>query len=132
MFEMLQKHDSETLYKPDFFERRMSKAVGHEFVQVKPVAQFKDDVQLKYNVGTRSNGVDAARWPEDLTTEIVRSKAREAVLILSINEGFDHESAPQSPTSRTAPRCTAYNVSPLAVSEADVLAFGSLCTLPSW
>ncbi|KAK5112725.1 hypothetical protein LTR62_003823 [Meristemomyces frigidus] len=71
MMALLAKHDKDTLFNPDFFEHRTSKAVGHTFVQVKPVARFADDVQLCYNVGTRSNGVDQARWPEDLRTEVV-------------------------------------------------------------
>lgn len=69
---LLREHDSEAVFKPDFFEGRVSKAVGHEFVQVKPVAAWKNgSVKLEYNVGTRGNGVDQARWPADLKTEIV-------------------------------------------------------------
>lgn len=71
MFELLHEYDSETLFNPKFFERRESGAVGHTFLQVKPVASFEDDVELKYNVGTRGNGVDAPKWPEDLSVEIV-------------------------------------------------------------
>lgn len=71
MIGLLAKHDSSTLFSPEFFERRRSKAAGYEFVQVKPVAQFADGVELGFNVGTRTNGVDKARWPEDLTTEII-------------------------------------------------------------
>lgn len=72
MLGMLHKYDSKTLFKPEFFERRTSKALGGlEFVGVKPVAQFRDDVQLRFNVGTRGNGVDQARWPEDLGVEVV-------------------------------------------------------------
>lgn len=73
MIGSLKEHDSKTLFKPEFFEKRESKAVGHEFVHVKPIAQWKDDVvKLYYNVGTRSNGVDAARWPDDLSVEMVK------------------------------------------------------------
>ncbi|KAK3071672.1 hypothetical protein LTR53_008212 [Teratosphaeriaceae sp. CCFEE 6253] len=71
MFKLLAEHAGDTLYKPEFFGRRVSKAVGHEFVQVKPVARFADGVTLEYNVGTRTNGVDQARWPDDLMTEMV-------------------------------------------------------------
>lgn len=40
---------------------------------VKPIVKYNNDqVQLKYNVGTRGNGKDAARWPEDLLTEVVK------------------------------------------------------------
>lgn len=72
MIGSLKEHDSKVLFKPEFFEKRGSKAVGHEFVHVKPVAQWEgESVKLEYNVGTRSNGVDAARWPEDLGVEVV-------------------------------------------------------------
>ena len=71
MMEILDKHDHEVLYKKEFFEHRKSKAVGQTFVQVKPVAQFADGVELRYNVGTRGNGVDRAKWPDDLSVEVV-------------------------------------------------------------
>ena len=45
--------------------------MGHEYVQLKPIARFKDGVRLGYNVGTRTNGVDKPKWPSDLTVEIV-------------------------------------------------------------
>lgn len=68
----LKKHSSDKLFRPEFFEPRESKAVGHTFIQVKPIAQFKDgEVKLGYNVGTRGNGVDKAAWPEDLSVEVV-------------------------------------------------------------
>ncbi|KAK3707851.1 hypothetical protein LTR37_011853 [Vermiconidia calcicola] len=71
MIGRLKKHDKDVLFKPNHFEQRESKAVGHTFVQIKPIAKFKDGVQLRYNVGTRPNGVDAAKWPGDLGVEIV-------------------------------------------------------------
>lgn len=71
LFKLLEKNAGETLYRPEFFERRKSKAVGHEFVQVRPIARFADGVELGYTVGTRGNGVDKPRWPEDLRTEMV-------------------------------------------------------------
>ncbi|KAF9893695.1 hypothetical protein FE257_009863 [Aspergillus nanangensis] len=74
MLKLLHTHDKEVLFNPRFFEPRVSPAVGATFIQVKPVAQFKDNaVELKYNVGTRGNGVDEAVWPRDLTVEIVVS-----------------------------------------------------------
>ncbi|KAK5168145.1 uncharacterized protein LTR77_006713 [Saxophila tyrrhenica] len=72
MIGRLVKHSSDILFRPEFYEHRESKAAGHTFVQVKPIAQFKDgEVELRYNVGTRTNGVDKARWPEDLGVEVV-------------------------------------------------------------
>ncbi|KAM3425110.1 hypothetical protein BST61_g7074 [Cercospora zeina] len=68
---LLTQHDGKTLFKPDFFEPRASKATGVQFLQLKPVAQFKEDVKLEYNVGTRGNGYDKPFWPKDLRTEVV-------------------------------------------------------------
>ena len=71
MLALLHKHDEDTLFKKEFFERRISKAMGHEYIQLRPIARFKDDVRLGYNVGTRTNGVDKAKWPSDLNIEVV-------------------------------------------------------------
>lgn len=73
---LLQQHDRKTMFNPEFFEIRPSKAAGQEFHVVKPVARFVDEpVDLCYNVGTRTNGVDQPMWPKDLTTEIVGGTA---------------------------------------------------------
>ena len=72
MVKMIQEHDAKTLFKPEYFEEAKSKAIEATLVQVAPVAQWQDGkVELQYNIGTRGNGVDAPRWPEDLRTEIV-------------------------------------------------------------
>lgn len=72
MLKLLHQYDEEVLFQPSFFGQFRSEAVGVTIIRVKPVAQFKDDVvELKYNVGTRGNGVDKAIWPDDLTVEIV-------------------------------------------------------------
>ena len=62
------------LFDLDFFEVRESKALGGvKFRVPKPVLQFPPDtVELRYNVGTRGNGVDKPRWPENLSTEVVK------------------------------------------------------------
>lgn len=61
------------LMSPAFFEDRQSKAIGAVVRTVKPIVKYeKDQVELKYNVGTRGNGKDAPRWPEDLMTEVVQ------------------------------------------------------------
>lgn len=61
------------LFNLDFFEVRISKALGNLKLRVpKPVLRFPPGtVELGYNVGTRGNGVDQPRWPEDLNTEVV-------------------------------------------------------------
>jgi hypothetical protein len=61
------------LFQPSFFEDRESKAIGAVVRTIKPIIKFDDDkVVLKYNVGTRGNGKDAPRWPDDLMTEVVQ------------------------------------------------------------
>ena len=71
MVGLLQKYDHDTLFNPDFFEKRTSKVMGHEYIGVKPIARFKDDVELGFNVGCRSNGMDEPKWPSDLSVEVV-------------------------------------------------------------
>lgn len=69
---MLRANASETVLRPEFFENRKSKNLGTSVTTVKPVAQFPvGTVELGYNVGTRTNGVDQPRWPKDLSVEIV-------------------------------------------------------------
>lgn len=70
---MLKTNSPDILFKPEFFEVRKSGAIGKDINCVKPIIQYpQGKVQLKYNVGTRGNGVDQARWPENLLTEIVQ------------------------------------------------------------
>jgi hypothetical protein len=72
-FAMILQNSGDTLFDPSFFEDRESKAVKSIFRTVRPIIRFHDDeVALKYNVGTRGNGKDAPRWPEDLMTEVVQ------------------------------------------------------------
>ncbi|KAF2661961.1 CoA-transferase family III [Lophiostoma macrostomum CBS 122681] len=69
---MLQENSKDVLFNPSFFERRHSGALGQDIICPKPVVQFpQGPVELKFNVGTRGNGVDQARWPQDLMTEVV-------------------------------------------------------------
>ena len=61
------------MYNPEFFEDRDSGALEVKIRTVRPIIKFEnDEVELRYNVGTRGNGVDKPEWPEDLMTEIVR------------------------------------------------------------
>ncbi|KAJ5634544.1 hypothetical protein N7528_002386 [Penicillium herquei] len=67
------KERGSTLFNPSFFETRESKALEVDIKMVKPVINFHGiAINLGYNVGTRGNGHDEARWPEDLITEEVR------------------------------------------------------------
>ncbi|RSL77688.1 hypothetical protein CEP51_008829 [Fusarium floridanum] len=64
---------SKRLFRPEFFEERVSPSVfgDKKFRCVKGVADWHGVVKLGYNVGTRGNGVDAPKWPEDLMQEVV-------------------------------------------------------------
>ncbi|EXJ71438.1 uncharacterized protein A1O5_05246 [Cladophialophora psammophila CBS 110553] len=69
--EMIAKNGK--IFQPSFFEDRQSKAVGAVVRTIKPIIKFDNDqVRPGYNVGTRGNGKDAARWPDDLMTEMVQ------------------------------------------------------------
>lgn len=60
------------LMTPGFFEERESKAIGVKLRTPKPVLCFPSgEVELRFNVGTRGNGVDRPVWPENLLTEVV-------------------------------------------------------------
>lgn len=66
------KNSGKDLFQPGFFEIRYSGAVDHYFKSVRPVLSFPNqEVTFGFNVGTRTNGRDAAHWPEELSTEVV-------------------------------------------------------------
>lgn len=70
--QMMMANSKDVLFKSEFFEIRNSGAIGKDVKVVKPIVQYPaGKVELKYNVGTRGNGVDQPRWPEDLMTEVV-------------------------------------------------------------
>ena len=72
VFKSLFKNCAKELFQPGFFETRHSGAVDHYFKSVRPVLSFPNrEVALGFNVGTRTNGKDAAHWPEDLSTEVI-------------------------------------------------------------
>jgi hypothetical protein len=70
--QIVKQNSGAIIFNPSFFETRHSGAVGKDVLTIKPIVQFPGgEVELRYNVGTRGNGVDQARWPVDLMTEIV-------------------------------------------------------------
>ena len=70
--QMLKQNSAAVLFNPQFFHKHHSGAIGKDIMVVKPIIQYPDGkVQLKFNVGTRSNGIDQPRWPENLMTEVV-------------------------------------------------------------
>ncbi|EXJ66289.1 uncharacterized protein A1O5_10441 [Cladophialophora psammophila CBS 110553] len=64
---------SQGIFDLQFFEIRVSKALGGLKIRApKPILQFPPGtVELGYNVGTRGNGTDQPRWPDDAQTEVV-------------------------------------------------------------
>ncbi|BCS23627.1 uncharacterized protein APUU_40071S [Aspergillus puulaauensis] len=72
MLKSLAQNSGNVLFRPEFFETRHSAAVDRYFKAVRPILNFPGkEVNLCYNVGTRTNGHDAARWPEDLRSEVI-------------------------------------------------------------
>jgi len=72
---MLFKNSAAKLFKPSFFTEYDAGALGEgiKMKVVAPVLKFPEGkVKLGFQVGTRGNGVDAPRWPEDLMTEVVK------------------------------------------------------------
>jgi hypothetical protein len=68
----MMKNSAAKLFKPNYFVEFPAKALGTTARIVAPVLKFPDGrVKLGFNVGTRGNGVDQPRWPEDLMTEVV-------------------------------------------------------------
>jgi hypothetical protein len=60
------------LFDDEFFEVREAKAVGAQIKTVKPILSWTDGlVQPGFQVGVRRNGMDKAKWPEDLMIELV-------------------------------------------------------------
>ncbi|KAF1926295.1 CAIB/BAIF family enzyme [Didymella exigua CBS 183.55] len=70
--QMLKVNAGDVVLRPEFFETRYSGAIGKDVSCPKPIIQFPGGkVELKFNVGTRGNGVDQPKWPADLMTEII-------------------------------------------------------------
>jgi hypothetical protein len=75
-FKMLSEnpHSSKALLQPEFWELRKNEALGKGVIvrAVRPALTFPDGlVKPGFQVGTRPNGRDKARWPEDLETVII-------------------------------------------------------------
>ncbi|KAK5132143.1 hypothetical protein LTR16_000023 [Cryomyces antarcticus] len=59
---MIRANSEEKLFRPEFFEDREVKHLGTSIRAVKPILQFPEGkVELGFNVGTRTNGVDQPR-----------------------------------------------------------------------
>ncbi|KAK3389864.1 CoA-transferase family III domain-containing protein [Podospora didyma] len=65
-------NDDGKLFKPEFFTEYHVKNLGKTMRIVAPVLEFPNgEVQPGFHVGTRTNGVDQPKWPDDLETEVV-------------------------------------------------------------
>ena len=67
-------HEKEgPVFQSQFFRgSTQNKALGVPVKTVKPILTLPDQVvRPGYNVGSRGNGVDQPKWPEDLLTETV-------------------------------------------------------------
>ncbi|KAJ7099694.1 alpha-methylacyl-CoA racemase [Mycena epipterygia] len=72
--QLLMKNVPGCIIQPNWLEDRQSDALGVQIRTVKPISEWIDDVggtRPGFNVGTRGNGVDAPRWPENLLQEVV-------------------------------------------------------------
>ncbi|RSL83633.1 hypothetical protein CEP51_004363 [Fusarium floridanum] len=70
--QIVMKNSGQTLFKPEFFHQYSCRYLGKDVKIVAPILRFPNgDVKPGFNVGTRSNGVDATRWPEDPSVEVV-------------------------------------------------------------
>lgn len=68
----LLKDNSPALFSPDHFEDRANETLGVRVRTVKPILRFPEGlVQPGYNVGSRGNGIDLPKWPENLLSETV-------------------------------------------------------------
>ena len=69
----MKEESGNVCFRDEFFEERRSGILGVDIRTIKPVIRFPNgEVKLQYNVGTRGSGTDAAKWPADLLTEVVR------------------------------------------------------------
>ncbi|KAF1984846.1 CoA-transferase family III [Aulographum hederae CBS 113979] len=67
-----EKNGKGGIFEEDFFESREARNRGVRIRTVKPILRFKGgEVQPGFQVGTRGNGVDQPRWPNDLLVEVV-------------------------------------------------------------
>lgn len=72
MLGLLASDSKSPICQAEFYEDRKAENLGTKIRTVKPVLEFPGkEVELGFNIGTRGNGADQPRWPENLLTEIV-------------------------------------------------------------
>ena len=68
----VQRSSADKLFKEEFFTQYFVKSLGKTLRIVAPVLRFPNqEVKPGFDVGTRTNGVDEPRWPEDLSVKRV-------------------------------------------------------------
>lgn len=68
----LVQSSGDKIMRSEFFSKYHPKNLGKDMVIVAPVLKFPNgEVEPRFDVGTRGNGVDQPRWPKDLLTETV-------------------------------------------------------------
>jgi hypothetical protein len=69
---LVKQSSGDKLFRPEFFKTYRPSSLAKDMVMVAPVLRFPDgEVEPRFDVGTRGNGVDQPKWPEDLSTEII-------------------------------------------------------------
>ncbi|KAF8151903.1 CoA-transferase family III domain-containing protein [Pholiota molesta] len=72
IFVQLLMQNNAPSFNPIFLETRDNKAIGVPVGAVQPIFIFAQQlVKPRFNIGSRGNGADKPRWPEDLLTEII-------------------------------------------------------------
>lgn len=68
----MEERSGDVFFNQDFYENRESRAIGVTMRLLKPAIKFPNqEVKPGFNIGTRGNGMDQPRWPDDLCTEII-------------------------------------------------------------
>jgi hypothetical protein len=72
VMQLLRKNSAAALFKPQFFTQYRPTFLGKNMRIVAPVLQYPNgEVKPGFQIGTRTNGVDQPKWPDDLSVEVV-------------------------------------------------------------
>lgn len=66
------KSSGASIMRPNFFTKYHPRHIGKDMVIVAPILRFPNgEVEPRFDIGTRGNGVDQPKWPKDLLSERV-------------------------------------------------------------
>ncbi|KAK9422250.1 hypothetical protein SUNI508_04929 [Seiridium unicorne] len=72
VFAALKDKTGDKMFNPEFFTKYHPKHLGKDMVIVAPILTFPNgEVEPRFDIGTRGNGVDEAKWPASLEVETV-------------------------------------------------------------